>query len=201
MPRKTLECLLDLPVQVTFIKVNTDETILDQIGDLSQGREKIRWVAQQLHPEFEQEITSWPKTVTIDIAGIGQVLFCHATPESTTELFTVTTPADRLPNHFSNLDADLVVCGHSHMQFDRTFGNTRIVNAGSVESPVGAPGAGWLLLSPEIELLHTAYDLSAASERIRKTGYPLADHFVEKSVLNPPTEDEMLGAYLRNLPE
>ena len=46
------------------------------------------------------------------------------------------------------LGAPLVVCGHTHMQFDRKVGATRVVNAGSVGMPFGEPGAYWLLLGP-----------------------------------------------------
>lgn len=37
--------------------------------------------------------------------------------------------------------ADLVVCGHTHMQFDRMIGTTRAVNASSVGVPFGPFGA------------------------------------------------------------
>ena len=198
MPRETLESLLDLDLPVRFIKGNTDYTILEQMADLTKGREKIRWVAQQLHPDFEQVIASWPETISLDVSGIGQVLFCHATPQSATEVFTVITPADRMPKHFSDLNATLVVCGHTHMQFDKTVAGIRIVNAGSVGSAVGGPGAGWLLLGPAVTLRHTVYDLAAAAERVRRTGYPLADDFADKSILNPPSEEQMLEAYARN---
>jgi len=33
--------------------------------------------------------------------------------------------------------ADVVVCGHTHMQLDRRVGGVRVVNAGSVGMPFG----------------------------------------------------------------
>lgn len=41
----------------------------------------------------------------------------------------------------------VVVCGHTHMLFDRTVGDTRVVNAGSVGMPFGnsgTSGAAWM---------------------------------------------------------
>jgi len=39
-----------------------------------------------------------------------------------------------------------VVCGHTHMQFERTVGGVRVINAGSVGMPYEEePGAYWLL--------------------------------------------------------
>lgn len=81
------------------------------------------------------------------------------------------------------------------MQFDRMVGTTRVVNAGSVGMPVGEPGADWLLLGPGVQLLHTGYDLLNAADRIRRTTYPQAFDFAERSILHPPTEEETLAAF------
>jgi diadenosine tetraphosphatase ApaH/serine/threonine PP2A family protein phosphatase len=89
----------------------------------------------------------------------------------------------------------LVVCGHTHMQFDRTIGSVRVVNAGSVGMPFGTPGADWLLLGPTLQLRHTSYDLAAGAERIRATTYPQAREFAEQYVLQPPSEEDMLRAF------
>jgi diadenosine tetraphosphatase ApaH/serine/threonine PP2A family protein phosphatase len=89
----------------------------------------------------------------------------------------------------------VVVCGHTHMQFDRMIGTTRVVNAGSVGMPFGEPGAYWLLLGPDVELRHTSYDLKRAAERIRQTDYPQAEDFAARYVLQPPSEGEMLEVF------
>ncbi len=81
------------------------------------------------------------------------------------------------------------------MQFDRTAGETRVVNAGSVGMPFGRTGADWLLLGTALDLRHTNYDLKAAAQRIRQTPFPHADRFVESYVLNVPSEAQMLRAY------
>lgn len=91
----------------------------------------------------------------------------------------------------------VVVCGHTHMQFDRMIGRTRVVNAGSVGMPFGKPGADWLLIAKGIQLRHTPYDLNEAADRIRESGYPEAGDFVARYLLNPPTEKEMLEAFSR----
>ena len=60
----------------------------------------------------------------------------------------------------------LVVCGHTHIQFDRMVGPVRVVNAGSAGMPFGAPGADWLLLGPDVQLRHTDYDLERAAAEL-----------------------------------
>src|SRR6187549_3834664 len=152
MPRETLACLLSLDVPVQFIQGNGDRVVRAQMAGTEssevpeQFRETVRWNAQQLQPENEQVLASWPLTLRVPIGGLGEVLFCHATPRNDTEIFTRLTPEDRLLPIFEGLGAALVVCGHTHMQFDRTVGSVRVVNAGSVGMPFQEPGAYWLLL-------------------------------------------------------
>jgi diadenosine tetraphosphatase ApaH/serine/threonine PP2A family protein phosphatase len=157
----------------------------------------VRWVAQQLHPQHERLLASWPKTLRLEIRGLGDVLFCHATPRSDTDVFTRLTPEGRLLPAFEGLNVNLVVCGHTHMQFDRTIGRIRVVNAGSVGMPFGEPGAYWLLLGPGIQLRRTAYDLTKAAGRIRGTNYPQAQDFAARYILEPPSEGEMLRGFTR----
>jgi diadenosine tetraphosphatase ApaH/serine/threonine PP2A family protein phosphatase len=162
-----------------------------------QFREVMRWNARQLLPEHEQLLSGWPETLRVQIHGLGEVLFCHATPRSDTEIFTRLTSEDRLFSVFEGLNVPLVVCGHTHMQFDRTIGGIRVVNAGSVGMPFGEPGAFWLLLGPNVQFRHTSYDLANAAECIRETKYPRAQDFAAHNVLQPPSERETLEAFTR----
>jgi predicted phosphodiesterase len=73
----------------------------------------------------------------------------------------------------------LVVCGHTHRQFDRTIEGIRVVNAGSVGMPFGGVDAEWLLLGEAVEFRRTAYDRAAAVRRVKATDYPRRDEFIE----------------------
>jgi putative phosphoesterase len=203
MPRETIARLLELDIPIQFIQGNGDRVVLgERAGAESsevpqQFREVIRWTARQLHLQDERLLGSWPKTLRVEIRGLGDVLFCHATPRSDTEVFTRRTPEDRLVPVFEGLGAPMVVCGHTHMQFDRTIGGIRVLNAGSVGMPYGEPGAYWLLLGPDVQLRRTSYDLAKAAERIRHTDYPQAEEFAARSVLQPPTEEEILELFAK----
>jgi diadenosine tetraphosphatase ApaH/serine/threonine PP2A family protein phosphatase len=152
----------------------------------------LRWSATQLTPVHEKWVAGWPRTVTLRIRPLGSVLFCHATPRDDNEIFTSRTAEEVLFPIFDAANADVVVCGHTHMQFDRMVGRTRVVNAGSVGMPFGTAGADWLLLGPEIELRHTNYDRADASRRVAATGFPNATEF---DMLNPPSSEKMMELY------
>ena len=77
---------------------------------------------------------------------VGGVLYCHASPRNDTDIFTERTPVERIAFLFEGLDVPTVVCGHTHMQFERRVGDVRVINAGSVGMPYEEePGAYWLL--------------------------------------------------------
>jgi putative phosphoesterase len=203
MPRETIARLMDLDVPVLFIRGNGDRVVLAQMAGSEprevpeQFRDGIRWNAQQLRPADEQLIAGWPHTVRVQIHGLGDVLFCHATPRNDTEIFTRLTSDERLAPVFDGLDVPVVVCGHTHMQFDRTIGTIRVVNAGSVGMPFQEPGAYWLLLGPDVQRRRTSYDLANAAERIRQTTYPQAEDFAARNVLQPPSERDTLESFSR----
>jgi predicted phosphodiesterase len=203
MPRESITRLLDLDIPVRFIQGNGDREVLERMRGMEtesvpeQFREMMRWVVQQLQAEDEALLASWPTTLRLQVDGLGEVLFCHATPRSDTEIFTRLTPEDRLLGIFEGINAPLVVCGHTHMQFDRTIGGTRVVNAGSVGMSFGEPGAYWLLLGPDVQLQRTSYDLAKAAGQIRGSRYPQADEFAARYVLQPPSETEMLDVFGR----
>jgi predicted phosphodiesterase len=203
MPGDTISCLLSLSVPVDFIYGNGEVAVLEHLA----GREPvkvpeiyrpaIRWNAEQIRTAYGDTVASWPMTHRVDIPDMGRVLFCHATPRNEDECFTSLTPEERLLPIFDGLDASIVVCGHTHMQFDRMVGRTRVVNAGSVGMPFGEPGADWLLLGPGIQLRHTAYDLESAAARIRASAFPWHQDFAARYVLKPPAAAEMLEAFTR----
>ncbi len=201
MPRETIDLLNALDLPTLYIRGNGDREVAavmrgEEPGGVPEAfRPAIRWNAEQLSPSDEQSLAGWPLTRTVRVEGIGDVLFCHATPRNDTEIFTRLTPDERLAKIFDGQGAALVVCGHTHMQFDRTVDATRIVNAGSVGMPFGEPGAYWLLLGPGVELRRTTYDLENAATRIRATSYPQAESFAATNVIKPPSEESILEMF------
>jgi len=211
MPRECLERLRQLDVPVHFIHGNCERAVLAQMAapeasaatywgtvsgrplsaELQHG---MRWTAMQLRTEYEGVFAGWPRTFELEIAGLGRVLFCHSTPRSEVEVFTRLTEERHLLPLFDHLNVSVVVCGHTHMPFDRKVGTTRVVNPGSVGMPFGATGAFWALLGPDVRFRRTTYDVNAAAARIRATEYPQAEDTV-RDLLAPPDEEKMLKLY------
>lgn len=211
MPRETLRRLLELDRAVHFIHGNGERAILAQMDSLRTGvvtywgttsgaplpeplRAGYRWVAEQVQPEYEATLATWPKTLRLEVDGLGEVLFCHGTPRSETEIFTRLTSEERLAPVLEGTRASVIVCGHTHMQFDRMVRGTRVVNAGSVGEPFGEDGAHWIMLGPDLQLRRTGYDAEQAAAQIRATAYPQAEE-TARGILQPPSEADMLELF------
>jgi predicted phosphodiesterase len=203
MQAETLDRLSALEVPFDCIHGNGERVVLAEIagGDISEVPARyldvIHWSAAHLGAAHRAWIARWPSTCRVDVHGLGTVLFCHATPRNDYECFTRLTAEEKLVPIFTGHDAPVVVCGHTHMPFDRMVGGVRVVNAGSVGAPFCQPaGAYWLLLGAQgVELRRTDYDFASAAAAVRQTGQPMVEEVCVRYIVNPPAEAEMLAAY------
>jgi putative phosphoesterase len=164
------------------VRGNADRLTLDG-GEGEIGA----WSAERLGDRREA-VAAWPLTVELAVEGLGSVLACHATPTSDDPIYTRVTPEEDLAQLLAGVGADVVVCGHTHIQYDRTLSNgLRIVNPGSVGMPYeGKRGAFWALLGPDVELRCTGYDVEAAVAAMRGRGAPNVEEQLIRYLLEPP---------------
>jgi len=206
MPAQTLERLVQAGARVHFIRGNADREAVQAFDGQPLGNtlpEEVRhltqWVADQLTPAQRGFLAGLPEQLIFQVEGLGSVLFCHATVRNDEEIFTSLTPVERLNIIFAGVEQEIVVCGHTHMHFERSAGHVRILNAGSVGMPYAdRPGAYWLLLGPEgYEFRWTGYDVEVAAQEIRVSGYPQAQEFAEENVLKVPLATEATEIFER----
>lgn len=175
---------------------------LDAVGALyvrgNADRELRGWPAERLSVERRRFLASLPTTLSLEIDKLGPTLFCHGTPRSDEEILTRITAEELLAEALEGTAEQVVVAGHTHVQFERQVGDRRLVNAGSVGMPYeGRRGAFWALLGPDVELRRTEYAVEEAVARIRATGYPDADQLAEW--LLEPVDPGEASAYFENV--
>jgi predicted phosphodiesterase len=187
MPAECLDALIGLGERARFLRGNGDRFVVDRSPEHGAA-----WCAEQLGPERLARVAEWPLTIEFDVNGLGPTLFCHATPTSDEEILTRISPEADVAAALGGVDAQLVVAGHTHVQFDRQVPDApRFVNAGSVGMPYeGRRGAFWALLGPEVELLRTEYDTEPAVAAIKAAGWPSAADLAGW-LLEPPDPDEV----------
>jgi predicted phosphodiesterase len=197
LPGETVQCLTALGSRCRFVRGNGDREIVAawQAPGLEGGEppEAIAaFAADRLDPVQLDWLAGFEPTVELEIPGLGRVLFCHGTPDSDADVITTATPNARLCELVADCGSDLVVCGHTHRQFDRRAGGVRVVNAGAVGLPYeGRRGAFWALLGPGVELRRTEYDHEAAMAELRGGGFKQLDEMLLESLVEPMDPDEV----------
>lgn len=193
-----VECLerLEADGRVRFLAGNGDrETVTPPTdGPLAQVG---TWAAERIGAARLRRIARWPATIELEVADLGTVLFCHATPSSDTDILTAATPEREVAVALGAATADVVVCGHTHVQYDRRIGSTRLVNAGSVGMPYeGSPDARWALVDDgDVALVATPYDVEAALLSLSETGFPMLDEWYGGVVRGEVTAEEATAIF------
>jgi putative phosphoesterase len=202
MPAEVLDRLAALGQSICFVRGNADREVLaaydagpyaDPIDVADPAERVAAFAASKIDRKHRDLLASFAERLILEVEGVGQVLFCHGSPRSDEEIVTAATTGGRLREILGRVDQDLVVCGHTHAQFDRRVGGKRVINAGSVGMPYqGKPvGAFWLLLGAgSVSFRRSDYDLNRAVERIQATGYPDAEDMAE-ILLEPPDPERV----------
>jgi predicted phosphodiesterase len=200
-PRETYATWRGLGDRAAALRGNVERAMLEiHRGEREPqpGAAGDEWVVATLEDDEVETLGALPEQLRFDVDGLGPVRFVHATVRDDEELFTDETPDEVVAPMFAGADEAVVVCGHTHMQADRTVGGVRVVNAGSVGMPYEArPGAYWALLGPGVELRRTEYDLTAAAARMAPLDWPQAEEFVRENVLVVPTRAEAIDVFER----
>jgi putative phosphoesterase len=179
-----------------FVRGNADREVLERserFGPLAV------WCADRLGERRLATARAWPLTLELPVEDLGAALVCHSTPTSDDPIYTRVTPEQDLLELFGGVEVDVVLCGHTHMQYDRSLATgLRLVNAGSVGMPYeGRPGAYWAHVGPDVELRRTSYDTAAAADAIRALGAPIDERLLSQLV-DPPSSEETT-AYFESL--
>jgi predicted phosphodiesterase len=195
MPSETIDLLRSLP-DARFVRGNADRGLVEEFDGKPPSAMPgpfAEWCAKQIDRAQRDFLAGFEATVGLDgVDGVGRVLFCHAVPRNDTDVFTNETPDERVRELMEGVDADLVVCGHTHMQFDRMVDQLRVINAGSVGMTYGQPGACWAMLGPGVQLRQMDYDGEAAAKRIREKDWSAADEFARENVISVPSVAEVM---------
>jgi diadenosine tetraphosphatase ApaH/serine/threonine PP2A family protein phosphatase len=173
-PRGVLERCAELKMPVFHLAGNGERRILE----LSSGvrpveRDVDEWLVAAHGDDGLATIGSWPGGLMVAHPPSGGVRLCHGSPRSDIELLTSLTGDDRLREATAGVAERVVVHGHTHVQYSRSAVGKVIAGAGSVGLPyAAAPGARWVLISDDVRLVMTPYDLDRAAALIAATGYP-----------------------------
>ncbi len=201
----TIDRLRGLGERARFVMGNGDREVVEAFdrgaqpgGDAGDDvfRRFTASVAGTLDRAQRDFLAGFEPVVRLDADGLGPTLFCHGSPRSDTEIITAITPPERLRPMLDGVAERVVVCGHTHHQFELAVDGRRVLNAGSVGMPYqGAAAAFWLLLGPDVQLRRTDYDIEAALATMRAGGDPDIDELMLHDSLIEPTDTDTVARH------
>jgi predicted phosphodiesterase len=163
-PAETAARLAEL--DAVWIRGNTDRWLEDPSDAPSSElvRRSLEHCRQALGAEDVHRLATLPPTAALDGA-----LVCHASPRSDMQTF-MPNPSEADASLLDEGDPDVILFGHSHLQFQRPAGRHTLVNPGSVGLPFDGDRRAAYALWPDAgpgELRRVAYDFDRYADAVR----------------------------------
>ena len=199
-PAETIARLRELGWPV--VMGNADELLfVDEVPPPENEHEQrlfdlVSWARDRLAPADVEFLRSFEPTVKVSLGDGAEVLCFHGSPTSHSERLLPTTPDDELARILLPHRADVMACGHTHLQMLRRVRDFLLVNAGSVGLPAEsipsdpspraqtdeplAPWAEYAIVdygrgNVAVELRRVPVDRDAVARSGRESGMPHVD--------------------------
>ena len=105
---ETLDLLNSLGEKVTWVRGNYERAVVEVFDGSywptgAAHEPGVIWAGQQLTRAQRDRLASLPMTVSLQVDGLGAVLFCHATARDDEEIVLVDSPVEWFDEGFAGL--------------------------------------------------------------------------------------------------
>ncbi len=142
------------------------------------GERSIAWSNAHTSAENKAFLRELVDSIPVQLGDL-KVLLVHGSPRRINEYLYEDRPEASLERILDAVEADVLVCGHTHLPYHRVLPSGRhVVNAGSVGKPKDNDvRACYVVLSAEgkelsAEFIRVPYDIEAAAQAIEATDMP-----------------------------
>jgi putative phosphoesterase len=159
------------------IRGNHDHSTAQRVVTAVSGRGCRRLAAttreqhwRTLQPQHFKFLSRLPVTQTLELDGKTFYLV-HATPRDPMDEY-LTNDREGWTQRLTNIDADYVCVGHTHLPLHLELERGQLINPGSVGQPRdGDPRAAYAVIeNGEVSLRRAEYDIEAAIDQMRSSG-------------------------------
>jgi predicted phosphodiesterase len=197
-PAETYALLKSIQTPIHWIRGNGERALGPDGADAVMGAPEgvLEFTGSHFSEDERNALATLPESLTLDVDGLGETLFCHASPRNDLDIVTPGTPEERFPILLDGVAERAVVAGHTHMQLDRQVDGVRWINPGSVGMPYeGEIAAFWALLGPDVEMRRTPFDVERSIEALLASGWPDAQSFVDENLRVAVDREEVVELF------
>ncbi len=113
--------------------------------------DRLRRTHRELGDIIIARLGQLPAMARLPIESGQTLLVVHGSPADPTEPFDIGMTDDEMISLLGDEPGDLIICGGSHVPFDRSVADVRIVNVGSVgEAPSGDHAAAAIVTTSQL---------------------------------------------------
>ncbi|MCI0711751.1 MAG: metallophosphoesterase family protein [Chloroflexi bacterium] len=142
------------------------------------GEQSIAWSNAHTTDDNKAFLRTLRKEIPVQVGDV-KVLLVHGSPRRINEYLYEDRPDDSLERIMDGINAEVLVCGHTHLPYHRVLSSGRqIINAGSIGKPKdNNPDACYVVLSAEngalnVEFIRVPYDVEKATRAIEASDMP-----------------------------
>jgi predicted phosphodiesterase len=142
------------------------------------GKRSIAWTNAHTGEDHKAYLRNLPPQRPLQV-GDYRVRLVHGSPRKINEYLFEDRPDASLERIMDGIDADVLVCGHTHLPYHKILPSGRhVINAGSVGKPKDRdPRAGYITLDAskgalKVDFIRVTYDVEAAAQGIEASEMP-----------------------------
>ncbi len=145
-----------------------------------RGDKSIAWTNEVITDQNRAYLRDLQEQIALELGEL-RVVLVHGSPRRINEYLYEDRPDGSFERLLADVEADVLVCGHTHIPYHKPLPNNRhVINAGSVGKPKdGDPRACYAILSAdgsdlEVTFRRVEYDVERAATAIEESGMPTA---------------------------
>lgn len=164
-----------------YIMGNHDREVLElDPGEkaIDPGRKWAQWHRRSLSDRNLEFLASFVDACVLETQGFVMKAIHGVMPPEFGKRLWPDSPPEAFQYLGNKHVEPCILLGHSHVQFDCTCGNTRIINPGSVGAPyLGQPLACYAVIqSGQVELRATPYDIEKTCQSMKERAQGVVDN-------------------------
>ena len=165
---------------IPCLKGNYDASVVDEsytyIRETTTNSFSLPWTVDELRAENKYYLDNLPTSMTLTFNS-KKIKFVHGSPNAINEYLL--EDGENTSEIMNNLDADILVCAHTHLPSIKSFGDKLFINDGSVGKPkIGTPDCTYCILdidkdgNTKADIRYVSYDFKRIVKDMEMLNFP-----------------------------
>lgn len=140
------------------------------------GNQSIAWTKKHTSEASKEFLKTLPGKIEF-MEKEKKVLIVHGSPRQINEYLYETRPKEELKEIMNETEADVLICGHTHLPYHKIINDKHLINAGSVGKPKhGDPMGTYVIVDlnqdVKVDIIKFKYDYEKTAQAIEESELP-----------------------------